>query len=106
MAGDKTPSPVPGPGAGRELSAGIAILGKCLPRRRESRSFTECIGLGIDTFWDKIGQNEILPLFDPLFDVTVRRKLDSLYENWKIVIFRQKCVGIDTFWEQIGQNEI
>ena len=31
-----------------------------------------------DTFWELIRENEILLLFDPLFEFTSRRKLDSL----------------------------
>ena len=42
--------------------------------------------------------NEIWPLFDPLFEVTGRRELDSL--------MRQKHMGIDTYWEWIEQNKI
>ena len=34
--------------------------------------------MGIDIFWDYIGQNENLRLIDTLFEVTVKRKLDIL----------------------------
>ena len=39
--------------------------------------------------------------FDPLFEVTGRRKLDNLINirTQKNLIFRQKHMGIDTFWE-------
>ena len=34
--------------------------------------------IGINTFRELIGENEILPLFDHLFEVSGRRKPDSL----------------------------
>ena len=34
--------------------------------------------IGIDIYWETVGQNEIWPLFDTLFEETCRVNLDSL----------------------------
>ena len=41
-------------------------------------AFNKHIGLGIDFFRELIGHNEMLPIFEPLFEITGRKKLDRL----------------------------
>ena len=62
--------------------------------------------MGILSFQMKIGQTEIRPLLDPLFEVIGRNETYYPYEDSKIVSFGQKQMGILSFQEKIGQTEI